>query len=1841
MKKKSTFYLAVIVISILLPSLRAAAMPTMQFIPNNGQWLEPSLYRVNLKDLDIFMERNAVTYVLADPMNAEYVHGAIHGDIPADKPVFRYHAYKMILEGASMNPGTKGNNPQEMYYNYFHGNDPAHWKSNIHPFTSVDYTNVYPGIGMHFHSQDNHFTYDFMVAPGADASQIKLRFAGTDGVSIKNGNLILKTSLLDVAESAPYAYQEIGGLKIEVPCHYALKDNVISYVFPSGYDHKWPLIIDPSILFATYTGSTSSNLGFSATYDNQGYSYVAGWAGGIGYPLTVGAFQSTYGGGSQDVGITKFNLDGTAIVWSTLLGGNGSDLPHSTMVDAVGNLVITGVTESTNFPVSASAYDQTSNGNKDLFVTKLNPTGTALIGSTYVGGSGQDGGNDAPLNHSFGDTYKGEVTVDDNGNVYVAGNSHSSNFPVTANAFQATNGGSEDGVVFKLNSDLSALLWSSYIGGSGKDAVYNIDLDIDQSHFFISGGTESSNFPVTAAAYQSTYQGGTLDGFVARIENSGNYLLEKSTYIGTSSYDQCYGLEIDPSNGVYICGQSDGGTFPVIGNVYSNAGSGNFIMKLDYDLTAPVFSTVIGNGTHTSSALLSQTAFLVDSCYHIYLTGFNLSLPTNFPIAANPMQNNNVGFYFIVLGQDAATFEYATYYGSQSNHTDGGTSRFDKRGIIYQGICCCTNNFPTTPNVWSPNSGDGCNMVMLKMTFDTGPVDAAALAVPMQGCAPLTVNFLNNSANATSYVWDFGDNTPISTLTAPTHIYTTPGTYTVMLAAENPNSCRVHDTDYLTIIVVDSGGPDLVSAFTAQILDSCSPYPAQFTNTSQGTTANTQFLWDFGDNTSYNGANPPVHNYPSPGIYSVKLVLIDSTSCNGKDSVTQSINFPAQVVVSAVAAVVDSSGCNPFTAQFQNNSVNATSYLWDFGDNTTSTATAPSHTYTSPGTYTVKLIGYNQSGCLYTDTAVLTVISVTDSSFQSDFTLSVTDSCNPYIAQFTNASIGTTPFTQYLWRFGDNTTYTGPNPPAHNYASTGTYNVTLVITDTTLTCSAGIDSIIHPVTFSTFDVDAAASVSGDTAGCSPFLVQFQNNSQNATSYTWDFGDNTPASTLVSPAHTYYLKGLDTVRLIAESNSPSACKSKDTAYLYIRVDSADLAANFTFQVTDSCNPYKVSFTNTTPYTTAQSHFSWDFGDNTTFTGATPPVHSYPATGTYQVRLIVTDTTTCNKADTIIKPVTFTTFDVAASAAVTADTEGCAPFLVQFQNNSQNATSYIWDFGDNSPQSTLANPSHSYTIFGVHTVRLIAESTSPSACKKKDTTYLQIKVDTANINANISYTIMDSCDPYTVQFGNSSSVITPWAQFTWDFGDNTTFTGITPPLHYFPAAGTYQVTLTAVDTATCNGVDTISKIISFSTFSVTASASIQPDTPGCSPVTIQFSNNSQNATSYLWDFGDNTPMSNNASPSHTYITKGTHHVMLVATNPSPSACRHSDTAWLVVKVDSGLVASDFDPVIIDSCDPYQVSFVNHSQAVGNTTQYAWDFGDNTGSGFHTPPMHTYPDSGTYSITLVVKDNTSCNKIDSITKTVWLHGYRVKADFSHPDVCGEGLMPFYNFSTNGKNWLWDFGDGTTDSNKLVSHLYSSSGDYNVVLVVSDPQSCNGTDTAAQSVHVKFNAHAAFDFAPVPPQKNQPIVFANLSTHADRYVWSYGDGMTSNEKNPSRLYDWTGTFNVCLVANNADNCPDTVCRDVGADIDPIADVPTAFSPNGDGINDILYVRGPGIDKVELKIYNRWGQLIFETHDKNVGWDGTYKGEPQPTESYAYVLNVSLRDGQVIQKVGNINLLR
>jgi gliding motility-associated-like protein len=1269
---KNLFIKFQFIICFLIMSIFAhaqVAIAPIEFIENQGQWDAPFLYKGTTPRGDFFLSNHSISYLLGHKDNSEKVHNKHHGNIVG--PVtLDYHAYRMNFLQSSPDCKVTSAKKQSHYYNYFLGNDANRWKNNIHPALNVDYHNVYNNIDLHCYSENGNLKYDVLVHAGANIKDIQFEYDGLTEISIQKKCLHLQTSVGDNMEMAPYAYQYINGEKVEVPCEYVLNKNVVSYKVGKNYNPTVDLVIDPIVIFCTFTGSTADNWGYTATYDSLGNFYAGGIVGYPAnatftgaYPTTTGAFQATFGGGGAggmgnqfryDASISKFNSTGTTLLYGTYLGGSDNDQPQSLIVDYAGNLVIAGRTYSTNFPTSTNAYDATQNGNGDLFVTKLNWTGTALIGSTFVGGSGDDAVNLyadentlGDLKHNYSDDARSEVIVDSSNNVYVAFATSSSNFPMVS-ANQSTIGGLQDGVLIKLNNNLSSLLWSTFIGGSGNDAAYAISLNNkNHSEIFVGGGTMSTNFPTTAGTIHTTNQGG-IDGWLRKY-NVNTFAMLASTYIGTSGTDQVYGVKTDDSNFVYIMGQAQG-AYPVTAGVYSNPNSSQFASKINNTLTTYIASTVYGKGS-TSSTDIAPNAFLVDKCGNIYISGWGGPIISNhpgnttgMPVSGNAQQSTTDGsdFYFIVFDANFTGLLYASFFGQNGGvgeHVDGGTSRFDPQGVIYQAICArCGNNstpasvvFPTTPGVYSPNNqADNCNLASVKIDFQIIGANAVADASPNDtGCLPFTVVFGNNSTNAITYWWDFGDGSPTTTAVAPTHIYTTAGIFTVTLAAINTTGCITSDTAKLIIVVRNDSIKNL---FNIVKIDSCDPFIIQATNlstmTPSGFSSGATFLWNWGDATTSTQQNPGPHTYASSGSYVVTLTITDPVACVSPVSSTKNVSFVNNVI--STDFVMPDTVCPPYTHNFTNNSVGATTFLWNFGDNTTSASSNPSHTYTVPGTYTVTLIIGNPTSCNKFDTA--TQVLHVRPSITSSFTSIKTDTCGPYRISITNNSIintlypGAAAWTKYLWDFGDNTTFAGANPASHNFPGPGTYTVTLTISDSTACNSPQVFTQV--VTFVDNIIKGVFELP-DT-GCVPFTWVFNNTSKNVGTYFWNFGTAGAGSTstLGTPSFTFTNVGTYTVTLIV--GNPLTCNKLDSFKQIITVYPAPVA-DFYYLPNPPLPNKPVSFNN---QSVGAVRYLWDFGDGT-YSTLENPTHLYNKSAILDVCLTAYNQYGC--PDTVCKPI----------------------------------------------------------------------------------------------------------------------------------------------------------------------------------------------------------------------------------------------------------------------------------------------------------------------------------------------------------------------------------------------------------------------------------------------------------------------------------------------------------------------------------------------------------------------------------------------------------------------------
>jgi len=927
----------------------AAVRGKIDFEENHTQYPAQVKYKVGIGGgTTLFMEENRFTYLKYDPAQLEAIHDNSHQGENHDtrkEGIVNLHSFRMTFIGANPSAIVSAMNPRPYYTNYFIGNNPAKWSSHVASYEEVFYTGLYSGINLSAYSVNEEFKYDFIVAPGADPSQIKMEFTATDGIEIQNNTLIIHLSTGDMVEQIPYSYQEINHVKYPVDCEYVIAPDgrTVSFRFPNGYNQNYPLTIDPVLVAATYSGAPASctTYGHCATYDPSGNIYTGGECFNPGYPTQAGSFQTTFGG-NVDIAVACLNPNGSNLLWSTYLGGSSREIPNSLFATANGDLYVLGASNSINYPTSAGCYDASYNGSSsgadnDIVVTHVLAGGATLGGSTYVGGSAEDGGGwGMPWNMNGHDGMRGEIVVDGAGNAWVASFSESANFPTSAGTYDNTLGGTWDGVVFRLNTTCSALGWSTYIGGSGADGAYALRVT-PGGEAFCTGVTCSNDFPATVGTYDGTFNGGTSDGFIARFDAAGSTLVA-ATYFGTSGNEICYFMDTDGGGNPYVYGVSTG-NMPVTPGVYSNANASNFVTKFDPYLFSITFSTVFGSGP---ASYLEPEAFMIDSCENIYCSGFNSqsTYPVTAATALYPTQASCGGgsAYFIVLSKDALGLSFGSFY--YGWHVDGGTSRFDPQGAIYQGICIGGGGAPTPAWAWKDNvNAPGWDMYVVKVDFQMAGVNAVASASTNTICDSMTVWFQNTS-NGVQYYWDFGDGSPIDTSMSPGHMYPDTGMFVVMLVAVDSNSCNVADTMYLPVHVIADPEPFIGNDTTV-----CGPLNLLLDATQPSCT----YLWS-------TGAVTPTITVTTPGTY---WVTCDNGSCIGTDT----INILAFALPDIGS---DTIVCTGTTLLLDAGNPGST-YLWSTG------STSQTITVNSTGIYWVDV---TSGSCSFRDSIDIQVLSV-------------------------------------------------------------------------------------------------------------------------------------------------------------------------------------------------------------------------------------------------------------------------------------------------------------------------------------------------------------------------------------------------------------------------------------------------------------------------------------------------------------------------------------------------------------------------------------------------------------------------------------------------------------------------------------------------------------------------------------------------------------------------------------------------------------------------------------------------------------------------------------------------
>ncbi|MBR9923001.1 MAG: PKD domain-containing protein [Bacteroidetes bacterium] len=1023
-------------------------------------------------------------------------------------------------------------------------------------------------------------------------------------------------------------------------------------------------------------------------------------------------------------------------------------------------------------------------------------------------------------------------------------------------------------------------------------------------------------------------------------------------------------------------------------------------------------------------------------------------------------------------------------------------------------------------------------------------VDEVAVAGFTAAVNGYDVSFTNTSSASTMFDWDFGDGVGTSTAASPDYTYSSDGTYTVVLTAEN--GCGI-DTFEMDIEISNLPVPDFSSDVTA----GCAPLTVQFFDESSANTDS--WSWNFpGGTPSTSTDQNPVVVYSNAGTYNVILTVTNSAGSN-------TITLTNYITVDELPVADFSTSISDLTVDITNNTSNADSFSWDFGDGVgTSAESDPGYTYTEDGTYTITLTATNDCGSV-TETETITVSTMPIPGFSAD----ATSGCAPFTVQFTDESSGNT--TSWSWTFEDgNPATSNDQNPLVTWNTPGTYNVTLTVTN-----AAGSNTITETdyiVVTDVPEIDFVTALSGAD-------LSTTNNTTGATEYLWDFGDGMGTSTDFEPGYTYTEDGTYTITLDATNDCGTVTLTETVTVV------TPPAAGIEFDAGTGCAPLTVQFMDASSTNAANWNWSFPGGNPATSTDQNPVV-VYNTAGTYNVSLEVS-----NAAGTDV--ITLTDVIVVSDVPTIDFSVSANGLSVDVTNNTTGATEYLWDFGDGMGTSTDFEPGYTYTEDGTYTISLDATNDCGTVTMTETVT-----VATAP-TAGIEFDAGTGCAPLTVQFMDASS--TNAANWNWSFpGGNPAISTDQNPVVVYNTAGTYSVTL-EVSNAAGTDVITLTDVIVVSDvptidFSVSANG-----------LSVDVTNNTTGATEYLWDFGDGMGTSTNFEPGYTYTEDGTYTITLDATNDCGTVSM-TETVTVVTAPQAGFAAN-----VTEGCVPMTVQFTNQSTANAETfewsfpggmpasstdenpivvynnagmfdvsltvtnaagestvqevsyisvgdvpvvgfnnningadvdfentsngaTSYVWEFGDGESSE-EVNPSYTYDEDGIYMVTL-----TATNDCGSVTtqQTIVIATAGPVALFSSGVYTG--CLPleveFSNQSSaNTESIEWIFEGGlpatSTDENPVVT--YNSPGEFDVTIIATN---INGADTLTLNDYVSVLPDPEADFD--TDVMGSTVDFDNLSQNALSYTWYFGDGETSNEENPTYVYDNLGNFMVVLVAEN-----------------------------------------------------------------------------------------------------------
>ena len=1207
---------------------------------------------------------------------------------------------------------------------------------------------------------------------------------------------------------------------------------------------------------------------------------------------------------------------------------------------------------------------------------------------------------------------------------------------------------------------------------------------------------------------------------------------------------------------------------------------------------------------------------------------------------------------------------------------------------------------------------NGC-VRMVNETVDIHPSPVANFTAGAV-CEGETTTFTDLSLPAGSdtlvtWNWAFGD-TGTSSDRHPEHMFMGAGDFTVTLEVSDPY-CAASIFQEVTVRETPS------LAILSNVTEGCSPLFVDFSATSDGSV-----VWTFGDD---NGGDGAMVSHTYLGDPSVEVVYPVTAQAINEFACTTEATLEVRTLPSSDASFsVSPAACSPYTPVFTNESERATAYKWLFEDGTFSEEVEPTHVFTNTTGFLqaepVQLIAFAANGCHDTTGAAVTVKP--EALF--NMVLDQTEACSPFsmMAPEVNGA------QNHIWSFGDGTPNSTVPNPVHVFENNSDAPVTFTLTleaENSFGCPGSVarEVTVNPSPVAEFTADIQS-------GCAPLTVTFEEMSQRATSYDWNYGDATTASGLdgITHEHTFALEGFDLISRAVTLTVEAEGGCTDTHTLAVEVY-PEVVAN-PIGALEGCAPWQADLT-AEGYAGASNHdITWTLPDGDTFEGADLQRTFVGLEGEDQeltLDLSITSPYGCHATSTVTATVhhtpvsDFALSDMAACAGteialednsmhadevtldwgegdgattnpglthvfendnfeplvmevvqtattaygcqaqtsvnhtvfpqVTADfvppAPSCAPFALTLVNQSTNANgTFTWDFGDGSPTSSSAQPSHLFDTAAdassVYTIQLHATSTYGCA----DSTSHEIEVHATPI-ADIEVIEQSGCYPLEVTFANQS---VGGETYIWSYGTglNSEEPAAEHTVEYFnPTSNvlTYAAVLTATTSAGCSSQD-----VSYIEVLPQVEAQIEGGLTGCAPLEVDFLNLSDGAASYTWDFGDGG-QSATTHASHVFTTSpgedATYTVSLVA--ESIYGC--TDTAQVSVQVFAAPTA-DFVTSSTQMTYPATTVTLSNTSMAGESASHYWTFGDGQVSYEAQPDPHAYDTWGTYDITLEV-DNGYCSSVASTA-------IQIVAPSPTIGFTGEGAgcapltVQFENLSTYASSYRWEFSDGSVRSDDSPVHVFNEPGVYDVTLYVEGFDGSELVESHSAVVEVFPTAQAAFSLNPnhvmVP---GQPVFFLNLSEGATQYTWDFGDGATSIAETPIHEYLQAGVYDVSLTADNIWGCsttftlPEAVLAEEGG----MMVFPNAFTPSSTGStggyydansydNDVFRPMHVGIETYELMVFTKWGEMIFHSNKVGIGWDGYVQGKLAATDVYAWKATATLSNGERLQELGNVTLL-